>query len=113
MIFFKKIKKKLFIIYIIRFTREIANKLALIFVPLFLFQSSAKVELAFFKNLNDFQKGIMLIGFYFLLMRVVTLLSAMPIGKFIAKAGIKNAFLLSHLCFVLHISFYFILCKSY
>lgn len=112
MIFFKKIKKKLFIIYIIRFTREIANKLALIFVPLFLFQSSAKVELAFFKNLNDFQKGIMLIGFYFLLMRVVTLLSAMPIGKFIAKAGIKNAFLLSHLCFVLHIYFLNIADKS-
>jgi MFS family permease len=89
-------------LYGIRVLRELTNNLVFFFLPLFLFQLGPKVEFFSQFNLNDFQKGMIMVGVHFFLYRLAFLIFAIPVGKFIKRVlGFKNAFIVSRLLAVL------------
>jgi MFS family permease len=89
-------------LYGIRVLRELTNNLVFFFLPLFLFQTGPKLAFLSQFDLSDFQKGMILIGIYYALYRLVMGLAVLPIGKIIVRViGFKNAFVVSRLLAVL------------
>lgn len=92
----------LHMLYGIRVLREVTNNLVFFFLPLFLFQLGPKIEFFSQFNLNDFQKGMIMVGVHFFLYRLAFLIFAIPVGKLIKRVlGFKNAFIVSRLLAVL------------
>lgn len=80
-------------IYFIRVIRELINKLILFFIPLFLFELGQKSAFIFFplSLLSTFQRGIILIALYYLILRLVILLSSIQIAKLMIKISIGQS----------------------
>lgn len=89
-------------LYGIRVLREVTNNLIFFFIPLFLFQIGPKIAFLSKFNLNDFQKGMITVGMYFIVYRIAFLLFSIPVGKLIVRViGFKNAFIASRLLAVI------------
>ena len=93
--------RNLKILYAIVVLRDLVNKLAFFFVPLFVYQVSGQIFFLQKFNLTDLQRGIVAICLYFFLLRITTFLSAIPIGKLIAKIGFTKIFFIAHVLYIL------------
>ncbi|MBD3279208.1 MAG: hypothetical protein GF390_00670 [Candidatus Pacebacteria bacterium] len=85
------------LLYGIRIFRSLIGKLAMFFLPLFLFQLGPQVNWFTGWGLSEFQQGVVMIAGYYVLARSMSLLTAIPIGKLVIKTSHQLAFLFSHL----------------
>ncbi|HEX7018318.1 MAG TPA: hypothetical protein VF209_05440 [Patescibacteria group bacterium] len=77
------------------------GSLIFFFFPLFLFQFSQVMPLAFLSDYSPLQQGLILIAFYYALMRVVALLTTIPIANLLAHQGTRFCLLFAHVLFIL------------
>lgn len=83
----------------IRILRELVNKFALFFLPVFLFQLGQSHHFLSARGMSDFQSGALLLASFYILSRSVMALMAIPAGDFIRKYGYSASLMLSHLLY--------------
>lgn len=87
------------ILFGIRVLRELANKFALFFLPVFLFQLGQSTNFLQSWGLSNFQSGILLVALYLGSQRLVALILSFPAGNFIRKYGFSAGLMFSHLLY--------------
>ena len=95
--------KDLKYIYAIRLVRELANQLMVFFLPIYYFGLRFPFMERF--NLSTLHEGILNVALIYTLTRLVSLLSAIPVAQILLKFGIRQGFVMGHLCYAL-----FVLC---
>ncbi len=95
--------RETFLLYGLRVTRELASKLVLFFMPLFLFKVGESLPLLS-PLLNSFQQGMLVIAAYHLINRVASIFCLIPIGKMIKRIGPQRSFVISQVSYVLYFS---------
>ena len=87
--------KQMKFLYVVRILRDLVNKIALFFLPVFLFQMGNN-QAAFFNanqnfiRLSDFQWGMVVLAGYFLLYRVIVFILVIPVAQVIKKKGLAR-----------------------
>ena len=93
--------KNLRLLYGIRVIRDLANKMAAFFLPIFLFNIGSETNFLSFLNnfpnvfFSDFQRGMLTIAFYYVVYSIVGFFTAVPAGKLLGKIGYQRSFTLS------------------
>lgn len=87
------------VLSIVRIFRELTNKMAFFYQPLFLFSIGPSL-LPFIKN--SFTAGMVMIGLFYLLMRLSVLLCAIPVGNTIARIGFGRSMVVGNLLYALY-----------
>jgi len=87
------------VLFSIRVLRELANKLALFFLPVFLFQLGISTRFLAAWGLTSFQSGVVLLALYFAVAKLMVVLLAIPAGDFIRRYGFAASLMLSHLLY--------------
>ncbi len=92
-------------IYAVRVVRDIVNKLAFFFLPIFLFRIGSTTDLLAFLPISAFQAGLLTIALFLLIGRVIVMLTSIPISNIIAQIGLSRglavAFLLRIIVLIL------------
>src|SRR3990172_5679783 len=87
------------VLFSIRVLRELANKLALFFLPVFLFQLGISTRFLAAWGLTSFQSGVVLLALYFAVAKLMVVLLAIPAGDFIRRYVFAASLMLSHLLY--------------
>lgn len=87
------------LLYGLRVSRELASKLVLFFLPLFLFRLGESLPL-FSAHLNTFQQGMICIALYYLLNRLLSLVLLIPTGQAIKHIGPQRSFVIAQVGYV-------------
>lgn len=95
--------KNMKVLFAIRVVRELANKFALFFLPVFLFQLGQETNLFANWGLTPFQSGVVLLSSYFAMTRAIVFLVLIPAGNFMRKYGFSAAFMLSFLSYAIEL----------
>jgi MFS family permease len=85
------------VLYAIRVIRDLVNKLALFFFPIFLFQLGSVAPEFAGLALTSFQKGMIVIAGYYFLAQLTVLITALPLGKLLPKLTHERSFIFSYL----------------
>ncbi len=118
MIFFKKKSKrvllsgqrsKLKLLGAQRIFRDLANKYAGFFMPIFLFELGRQTDLLAFLPLPAHQRGFLAIAFYFIIYGLMGAVMGIPLGRLMAKTGYRRTLVLAHLMRMLFFSSLYIL----
>jgi MFS family permease len=88
--------KDLRLLYSVRVVRDMVNKLSLFFLPIFLYNFGSTSSVFEFLGVNAFQRGMVLIAFYFLMQRAVMFFTAIPLGQLTNRIQHARAFILSY-----------------
>ncbi len=78
------------LLYGMRIMRDLVNKFTFIFLPIFLFQLGLKVHWFDSFGLSNLQRGVLMIAIFFLIVRIVVLVSAIPIGRMLSAYGYQK-----------------------
>jgi MFS family permease len=89
------------LLYGMRVMRELASKLVLFFLPLFLFRIGESTPILI-SGLNSFQQGMLTIAAYYLISKSLSLFVLIPIGELIRKIGPERSFLISQTGYILY-----------
>lgn len=89
--------KNIRLLYAIRVTRDLVNKVVLFFFPIYLFQLGGVSPELSGLALSSFQKGMLVIAGYYFLAQVAVLCTAIPLGKLLPKVTHERSFILSYL----------------
>lgn len=89
------------LLYGMRVMRELASKLVLFFLPLFLFRIGESSPIVV-PGLNGFQQGMLTIAIYYLISRLLSLVVLIPIGNIIRKIGPERSFLISQAGYIVY-----------
>jgi len=95
--------KNMKLLFGIRVVRELANKFALFFLPVFLFQLGQENGFLSGWGLTPFQSGIVLLSVFMASAKLVTFFFLIPAGKFMKKYGFSAAFMLSFLAYAVEL----------
>lgn len=89
------------LLYGMRVMRELASKLVLFFLPLFLFRIGESTP-PILVGINGFQQGMATIAAYYLISRLLSLITLIPIGGIIKKIGPERSFLISQAGYIVY-----------
>lgn len=78
--------------------RAVGTELSVFFLPLFFFQAGQKMQI--FAG-SPFQNGVIFVALYYLIERLGVFSTSIPVGKFIAKFGLKNTMVFSQILYVI------------
>ena len=84
-------------LYGVRVARDLVNKLALFFMPIYLFQFGQTSGVYAFTGLSHFHQGIIALGTYYVLYGLIALSTAIPLAQLIRKVGQQKVMILSYL----------------
>lgn len=84
-------------LYGVRVARDLVNKLALFFMPIYLFQFGQKSGLYASTGFSEFQQGIMSLSVYYVAYGAIALSTAIPLAQVIKKLGHQQAMVFSYL----------------
>lgn len=100
--------KNLRLLYAIRIIRDLVNKIAMFFLPIFLFTVGDSSNFLDHTNFSHFQKGILLLCLYYIVYGLIALLFAIPSAAIYKKIGYQRAFVFSFLlrCVYFALMFY-------
>ena len=84
-------------LYGIRVARDLVNKLALFFLPIYLLEFGKTSGLYAFTGLSEFKQGIIALSVYYIMYGVIAGLSAIPIGQLVVKLGHQKMMIFSYL----------------
>lgn len=87
--------KNMKLLYGIRVTRDLVNKMAMFFMPIFLFTIGFETNFLSFLPFSNFQKGMLAISIYYIIYGIVGLSIGILSGKMLAKIGYQRSFVLS------------------
>lgn len=89
--------RNLRLLYVVRVLKDLLNRITLFFLPIFIFVMGFEGQLLTGLGLTALQRGMLLLALYFLINRLVILVSAVPIGKIIYTIGFSRAMIYSYL----------------
>ncbi len=78
------------LLYGMRVMRDLVNKFSFFFLPIYLFQLGQQVHWFDRFGLSTLQQGVLLIALFFIVMRVLVILTAIPSGTLISKIGYQK-----------------------
>ncbi len=84
-------------LFALRVVRDLVNKLALFFLPIFLFQFGIRSGLLADLPLSDLQRGVLANALYYLVSRFVVLVTAVPLGNWLQRVGHQKMMQYSYL----------------
>lgn len=87
--------RNLRLLYGIRVLRDLVNKMAMFFLPIFLFKVGSEENFFFFLNLSPFQEGMLTISIYYVVVGFIGFFSGVPGGKLLGKIGYQRTFVLA------------------
>jgi MFS family permease len=85
--------KNLRLLYAMRVAKNFSSKFAFFFLPIFLYKIGSNLN---FGEFDEIQRGMLFIAGFFLLARLTSLLSVMPVGNLIRKIKPKNGLMIAH-----------------
>lgn len=97
--------KQMSLLYLIRILRDLVNKIALFFIPIFLYQAGV-AQTTFLNDaqnwvsLSEFQWGMVFLVSYFILFRSVVLAVVFPIAHLIKHKGLGRVMLYGLLAYI-------------
>ncbi|MEX0895607.1 MAG: MFS transporter [Patescibacteria group bacterium] len=89
--------RNLRLLYTVRVIKDLLNRITLFFLPIFIFVMGYDGLLLGTTYLTALQRGMVLLALYFIINRIVVLVTAVPIGKIIYKVGFSRAMIYSYL----------------
>lgn len=95
--------RNLRLLFVIRVARDVINKLAIFFLPLYLFQMDTG-NWQLLSSLSPLQRGILFVASYYLLNRVVVVFTAIPLSRLVNVFGHQLAMTLAHLSYIVFIA---------
>lgn len=101
-------KKNLRLLYIVRLMRELSNKFAMFFLPLFLFEKGQSLNLNFLANFTDFQKGMLFLISFYLLDYILMFVLTIPWCKVVKKFGLEGSLAIGNIFYALFLFFLFL-----
>ncbi len=87
--------KNMKLLYGIRVTRDLVNKMALFFLPIFLYSIGSETNFLSFLPFSNFQRGMLTISLYYVIYGMVGLAIGIYSGKLLGKIGYQRSFVLS------------------
>lgn len=96
--------RELRILYFSRALVNIVASLTTFFIPLFLFTLGQDWEWSILTAYSPFQKGILTVISYYLMTRLVALISTLPIVEWSLSRGFRFSFLVAHVLFLLQLT---------
>ena len=84
------------LLYYERVVRDLVNKLAFFFFPIYLFQLGSRLLPSSFM-LTQWQAGLITLGGYFILSKLLVSLLVIPLGKATSKIGYQRALVYSYI----------------
>jgi len=84
------------LVYLMRVLRDLVNKIAYFFFPIYLFTSGDAVFNHKF-GLTTIQAGMVLIALYYLVYKIIMLFSAIPLGKMAIKIGYQRTIIWAYI----------------
>lgn len=84
-------------LYGVRVARDLVNKLALFFMPIFLFEFGKSSGLYAFTGVSEFHQGILALGIHYVLYGLIALASAIPLAQLVRKNGHQKVMVFSYL----------------
>ncbi len=87
--------KNMKLLYGIRVVRDLGNKMAFFFLPIFLFTIGSETNILSFLSISNFQRGMLAISLYYAIYGVMGFLVAIPAGKALGKVGYQKSFVFS------------------
>lgn len=89
--------KNMKMLFGIRVVRDLVNKMAMFFVPVFLFIVGSGSDFFSWLPFNSFQRGMLVLSFYYVINGVISFLYAIPAGVLYRKIGYQRSFVFSFL----------------
>jgi MFS family permease len=89
--------KNLRLLYGIRVVRDLVNKMAMFFMPIFLFTIGGESPYLAHLPFDDFQKGMLVISGYYVISGIIGFLLGVPAGIVHRKVGYQKSFVYSFL----------------
>ncbi len=84
------------LVYLMRVLRDLVNKIAYFFFPIYLFISGQKLLTPIFPSLSQVQAGMMLIALYYLVYKLIMLSTAIPLGRLAVRLGYQKTLTYSY-----------------
>ena len=96
------------LLYGIRVARDLVMRLAIFFLPIYLYQhGSADLFWQFIPG-NELQRGVLLLVLFYFIHRLTILVSGIGIGKLITKIGYQKSMLVGFILFAIFLSLLYI-----
>ncbi|MCB9813433.1 MAG: MFS transporter [Pseudomonadales bacterium] len=99
--------KNMKLLYAIRIVRDLVNKMAMIFLPIFLFSIGSETNFLKYLPYSDFQRGMLAIAIYYVVVGLIGFLVGVPSGKALGKIGYQRSFVISFMLRTLMFIFLF------
>jgi len=96
------------LLYGVRVFRDLVSKLAIFFLPIYLYQHGSSDQFWQFLSGNELQKGVLLLVLFYLVHRVTILLTAIKIGRLITRIGYRNSMLVGFILFTIFLSLLYV-----
>jgi len=95
-------------LYGVRIFRDLISKLAIFFLPIYLYQHGSSDPFWQFLPGNELQKGVLLLVLFFLIHRLTILLTGIEIGKLITRIGYRESMLIGFVLFAIFLSLLYV-----
>lgn len=96
------------VLNVIRIIVDILNKLSLFFLPIFLYELGKNSGILMHLNRSEFQRGMIFLGVFFLLLKAVSCVLSLPVGAWLKKNNTQKALVYAFICRICSFSmFYF------
>ena len=89
--------KDLRLLYAIRVTRDLGNKMAMFFLPIFLFSLGYETSQLGWLSVTAFQRGMMVLSVFYILYGILAFFIGVPTGILYRKIGYQRTFVISFL----------------
>lgn len=83
-------------LYAMRVVRDLVQAVTLFFLPIFLYQYGKDMQFLSQYGLSSLQSGMLLIAAYFVVLRLLMLLTSIPLGKLAHRIGLSKTLLIAH-----------------
>ena len=84
-------------LYGVRVSRDLVNKLALFFMPVFLFEFGRTSGVYSFTGHSEMVQGMIAIGVHYILYGIIAILTAIPLAQLVRKIGHQKTMVFSYL----------------
>ena len=92
--------RNLRLLYFDRILMDLNGRLALFFVPVFLFQLGSREDFDLFGNFSQLQSGFLAIGLYYFIFRFVVLLTTIKIGQISKLIGQSRSMFVGYIFYI-------------
>lgn len=107
--FHSKHSRNLKLLYSLRVSRDLISKFTMFFLPIYLYQIGSSTDLLNFIPVSSFERGMLIIGLYFLVSHIIGAITTIPSGNLAVKIGYQKTFVISYLLFFVQLLLLYLL----